>query len=123
MMRKGVRGKVRTNQKSPKDPRSWSRLASWCKLKGRCTRACGTAKEEVTRRQKKAWEELQEAQEWLRQVKGPKPWWQEATRLQRQQSTAERARTKVGEKMDEEKEWFQDVASGHEERMEALRQK
>ncbi len=72
---------------------------------------------------KKAWEELQEAQEWLRQAKGPKPWWQEVTRLQRQKSTAERNRAKVGDKMEQEKEWYQEVTNGHEERMEGLQEK
>jgi hypothetical protein len=69
---------------------------------------------------KKAMEELREAEDWLRQVKGPRPWWQEATRLQGKKAAMERAQTRVGEKMDAEKEWFQGIAEEHEERMEAM---
>ncbi len=72
---------------------------------------------------KKAWEELQEAQEWWRQVKGPRPWVHEANRLQRQKSAAEKAKAKVGEKMVAEKAWYAEITDGHEERMEGLREK
>ncbi len=69
---------------------------------------------------KKAMEELREAEDWLRQVRGPRPWWQEATRLQRQKTAMEKAQARVGEKMDAAKEWFQGIADEHEERMEAM---
>ncbi len=72
---------------------------------------------------KKAYEELREAEEWLRQVKGPRTWLQEAGRLHKQKKAAERAQDKLEEQMDAEKTWFQEVAEAHELRMEGMREK
>ncbi len=72
---------------------------------------------------KRAWEELQEAQEWLRQVKGPRLWVHEANRLQRNKSRAEKARDKVGEKMEAKKAWLAGIMDAYKTEMEGYREK
>ncbi len=71
---------------------------------------------------KRASEELREAEDWLRQAKGPRPWWIEVTKEQRRKAGMEKAKARIGEKMDAELEWFQGVTYDHEGRMEGLRE-